>query len=80
MFRVGWIVALAFYLATAIVTILQFFVPEHKLLICFNLFNESYLEYFLVILTLPAVISFFNKTDEFVRRYKFAGADSGDGR
>jgi len=62
-FRVGWIITLAFYLATAIVTAFQWFVPDHKLLICFNLFNESLLEFVIVFLTLPAVVYFFRETN-----------------
>lgn len=62
-FRIGWIITLAFYLATAIVTAFQWFVPDHKLLICFNMFNESLLECILVFLTLPAVIFFFLETN-----------------
>jgi len=63
MFRVGWIISIAFYLATAIVTAFQWFVPDHKLLICFNIFNEAFLEFVLVITTFPFVMLFFYKTN-----------------
>lgn len=57
--RIGWVIAVASYLWTVITLVCQWFAPGHMILICFNLFNEAFLEFIVAVVSLAPVSYFF---------------------
>jgi len=58
---VGLISLSAFGLILNLTTIFQWFVPRHEILVCWNVFNEAFIEYLFALVSLPCILFFLKK-------------------